>query len=123
MSEQPPQPPNKPLDYYHSTTPATHPVVLSLSTLGGVIIGIIAMCGAISVVGLGVLSGSIGWMIGAIVLGIAIIAGLIRMIVRNRGLPPERRRTAARFFTIGFLIGCGLGCLLEGLCFAALGNI
>lgn len=129
-SSQPPQDPQQPLEYWHATGRAPlHPVLL-------------AMC-AIAGAGVGAVSTSVAIYVGAdflfeilqprrstfaFVLVLLAVAGvisitmrIIRRLRRDRSLALELRFRGGRYFTIGFLIGCGLACLAEGICFTALG--
>jgi hypothetical protein len=54
-----------------------------------------------------------------VAVSVACVCGVIKSARGGRSLPINKRRTAGRFFMLGFLIGCGLACLLEGICFGA----
>src|SRR5271166_3056826 len=56
-----------------------------------------------------------------IIIGIGFTALSIRKLIKGSRLSIELRRRGPRYFLIGLLIGCGVACLLEGLCFAGMG--
>jgi hypothetical protein len=118
-----------PLEYFHSSEPGPlHPVLLTLCTIAGSVVG----GGAMAALGGGCLAAVLNqnngghWKLriagAAAILGsLAIFAAESFIFRRDRGLALEQRRRGGRFFFIGFIIGCGICCLLEGLCFSVFG--
>jgi hypothetical protein len=107
------------------------PVVLALFTLGGMIAGAGIVITAGFFLAIGTMSlpegparhSSIVLPIGIAIdlAAVALFVFFVRKIHRDRSLALELRRRAGRFFVIGFFLGCGLACLLEGICFTAAG--
>jgi hypothetical protein len=60
-------------------------------------------------------SGAICW--GAVAVPFAMV--VVALIVDARRTPKTRQSGSGRFFLLGLLIGCGITCLLEGLCFSS----
>jgi hypothetical protein len=57
----------------------------------------------------------------------AMLAGFFGLLLLaqsfGKPLPIEQRQRQRRLHIVGFIIGCGIGALLEGLCFAAIKQI
>jgi hypothetical protein len=134
MSEPPDVPPipdpPKPLEYFHSTEQAPlHPLLLMLCALAGFIVG----GGVMIAVGGGCLAGVLNMGNGGQdklrFAGVAAIFGAVGIFIalafkfrRDRALTFVHRQRGGRFFFIGFIIGCGVCCLLEGICFSGFGS-
>ncbi len=115
------QPDRNPLDYQ---SPQLTPKAPLGTAVAGVFFGVVSTIGAMS---LGFpLSDAIHvpFFVGAPVLLAAFFAVLL--LARSafgRSLPVEQQQRKRRFYIVGFLIGCGVGGLLVGLCFSALSKI
>jgi hypothetical protein len=122
----PPTPPQQPLEYWHATgQEPLHPVLLGLCTIAGAMFGALLVClsGGCAIAAV---EGTrpphvLFWIIALIpwAVGIACIVGFAKKLRRDGMLSLEDRRRGMRFFGLGFLISCGVMCLLEGICFTA----
>jgi hypothetical protein len=128
--EQPPRNP-EPLPYWHSTeTPPVHGVILALALLGGLVAAAILMAVigalfiALTVSTQSHQTGDVWFALpaGIVLFGFAILSFvlLVKHFARKRFLPFALWRMPTRFFTLGFLIGCGVIALLEGICFTGI---
>jgi hypothetical protein len=123
---QPPTPPQPPLEYWHATGPEPlHPVLLALCATAGAMFGGLLVCLA-GGCGIAALDGGspphlLIWIIALIpwAVGISCIMGFVKKLRRDGVLSLEDRRRGMRFFGLGFLMACGVMCLLEGICFTA----
>jgi hypothetical protein len=115
--------PPKPLDYESpSTEPKASGVRLATSLIAGLVVGAALAGIAGLIIGFSASSGT-GTGIGVGIVAFAFFGLIVASIVRNRRLGKGRRDGTSRFFILGLLIGCGVTCLLAGLCFAALRKI
>jgi hypothetical protein len=129
--DQPPliSPAPKPLEYYHSTEPAPpHPLVLALCLTAGLTVGggtMIAVNGVCLAAFFHLDNGTSSHLLAvgivAFLISVAFFLNLGFKFHRDRTLPFDRRLRGGRFFLIGFIIGCGLCFLLEGICFSIAG--
>jgi hypothetical protein len=118
----PEQEPNRnPLDY--QTPKPTAKVPLG-TAIAGAFFGTISVLGAVPLGFVLQERTRLPVPIGATV-SLAIFFGLL-LLARSalgRSLPFEQRHRRTGFYIVGFIIGCGIGALLEGLCFAAISKI
>jgi hypothetical protein len=114
------QPDQNPLDYQSPLT-AKAPVGTAVA---GAFLGMISTIGAVY---LGfVLADTIR--VPFFISAPFILAGFLAVLLLarsafGRSLPVEQQQRKRRFYIVGFLIGCGIAGLLEGLCFSALSKI
>jgi hypothetical protein len=114
--------PDIPLEYWHSTEPTpAHPVVLGLFLIAGFVVGIglLAGCGGTldtvifdagrDAFGKGLLGRCIFGTLW-LALGAGYVTALRGWIKAHRLLPWDKRRTTARFLTLGLLMGGVAGC-------------
>lgn len=127
--EKEPSPPNpQPLPYWHSTeTPSAHGAVLTLALLGGLVTAAILM----AIIGLLFIALTVSteshqtgelWFglpagIALFIFALFAFLTLVKHFARKRFLPFALWRIPTRFFILGFLLGCGVIALLEGICF------
>jgi len=134
MSDPPPRPPDptdppRPLEYFHSSEPLPpHQLLLGICLILGLAVSaaIVLFAGGFAFMSSDLFenphpSHAAPRVFTAIFIGVsaACVFGVIKSARGGRSLPINKRRTAGRFFMLGFLIGCGLACLLEGICFGA----
>jgi hypothetical protein len=122
------------LDYWNAKSPQpTPPIVLGLSFVGGLLTSMAAV-GLLGIGGFCVFGGlndiphpnppnhrlATGTVAGFWI-ALTIFCGIwaIRKVRDGRNLPLESRHEPKRLFVLGFLIGCGIAGLIEGLCFGA----
>ncbi len=118
---------SQPLEYYQPTgTEPLHPALLTLCTIAGLGIGFgVTVFG---ITALGLTFADHGGSLAMAVYGIVVVLLGIGIFImghrwdRGRLLELSQRRRGPRFFMIGLILGCGLTCLLQGLCFTAVGT-
>lgn len=124
-SEPPPTAAQPPLEYWHSNEKATPTALLVLALIGGLGVSffVVLVAGVMCAIpSMGRVNGQAAWAgMVALVWFATAAATMVRAVGKARRrhmMPPALWRMPGRFFVLGFLIGCGVAALLEGICYS-----
>jgi hypothetical protein len=115
------QPDRNPIDYQSPQLTAKAPLGTAVA---GAFFGILSVLAAVPLAFMLSDGTRLPVLVGApIILAAFFALLLLARSAFGKSLPIEQRQRRRRFYIVGFLIGCGIGGLLEGLCFSALSKI